>query len=309
MKNKIILVITVSLILIFGGCKKEEEKIVLPTFSEYLSSKSNLSIFSAVIDRANLGNFKNGNGPFTWFAPSNDALTSIGLTLDSVNRMPPGLASYFINYHLLNSRFPSTEMVAQNSFPKATAQGSSVFIGSNGGNFFANGSKIISLDGATSNGMVHTIDRVNTPPQLIGTVQNILSSTGQHTIFIAALNRATRWTPLATTSVFTIFAPTDVAMTNAGLTAAIIAGLPAGVNTRVDSIVRYHYFNSIRLFSNDLGTKETPQTALGAGRSITSLENGLKIKGKNNNTSFLFLKNDILGTNGVVHIIDGVLKY
>jgi transforming growth factor-beta-induced protein len=309
MKNKIILFTSISLILVFGGCKKEEKTIDLPTFSEYLSSKSNLSIFSSAIDRAGLDNFKNGNGPFTWFAPSNDALTSIGITLDSVSRMTPGLASYFINYHLINSRFPTKEMVAQNSFPKTTQQGSSLYIGSNGGNFFANGSKITTVDGATANGLVHIIDRVNIPPQLIGTVQNILASTGQHTLFIAALNKATRWAPLATTSVFTIFAPTDVAMTNAGLSAGVIASLPAGVNTRIDSIVRYHFFNSVRLFSNDLGTKETPQTALGAGRSVTSLENGLKIKGKNNSTPTLFIKNDILGTNGVVHIIDGVLKY
>jgi uncharacterized surface protein with fasciclin (FAS1) repeats len=309
MKNRIIVLFSITLLILSTGCKKEETPVVLPSFSEYMASNSSLSIFNAAIDKAGLGDFKNGNGPFTWLVPSNDALSAIGVTADSVNRMPQGIASYFVLYHLINSRFATFEMVADNSFPKATQQGGSVYIGRNGNSFFVNGSKIINPDGATSGGLVHTINRVNIPPQLVGNIQSILNKTGQHSLFIAALNKTGRWAQLATTSTFSVLAPTDVAMTNAGLTAAAIASAPAGVNTRVDSIVRYHYFNSVRLFSNDFGTKETPQTALGAGRTISSLENGIKLKGKTNISPALITQNDLLGTNGVVHIIDAVLKY
>jgi len=197
-------------------------------------------------------------------------------------------------------------MIAQNSFPRVTQQGTSVYIGRNGSDFFVNGSKIIATDQAVANGLVHIINRVNTPPQLIGNLQNILNRTGQHTLFIAALTKANRWTQLSSTSVFTVLAPTDAAMTNAGLTSTAIAAATVG---KVDSIVRYHYFNSLRLFSNDFGTKQTPQTALGSGRTITSLENGAKLKGKTNVTPANVVKTDLLGTNGVVHIIDAVLNF
>jgi uncharacterized surface protein with fasciclin (FAS1) repeats len=306
MKNRIIVLFSLFLMVIFDACKKEEAAVALPTFSEYMASNNNLSIFNAAIDKAGLGDFKNGNGPFTWLVPNNDAMAAIGVTLDSVNRMPQGIASYFVTYHLINSKFATFEMVADNSFAKGTQQGGSVYIGRNGNSFFVNGSKIINPDAATSGGLVHTINRVNIPPQLVGNIQSILNRTGQHSLFIAALNKAGKWTQFATTTTFSVLAPTDIAMTNAGLTAAAIAAAPT---SKVDSIVRYHYFNSVRLFSNDFGTKETPQTALGAGRTISSLENGIKLKGKTNNSPVLITQNDLLGTNGVVHIIDGVLKF
>ena len=289
-----------------SSCDKNDPVATAPSLESFLSNNAELSIFNAAVNKAGLKTFKEGGGPFTWFAPNNTAFTSAGITLDSVGKMTEGAANYLVTYHLLNASFGSINMIAQNSFPRTTQQGSSVYIGRNGNTFFINGSQILSADQAVANGLVHIINRVNTPPQLVGNLQNILTKTGAHTLFIAALTKANRWTQLSTASVFTVLAPTDAAMTNAGLDSTAIAGATRG---KVDSIVRYHYFNSLRYFSNDFGTKQTPQTALGSGRTITSLENGAKLKGKTNVTPANVIKTDLLGTNGVVHIIDGVLSF
>lgn len=299
-------------ILVFAGltytsCKQTDDAPVNPTLNAYLQSQADLSIFSAAMDKAGLQSFKEGPGPFTWFAPTNEAFTAAGISLDSINRMRAGDISYILMYHLVNGSFASNEMVAQNSFPRTTQLGVAAFIGRKGAEFYVNGSKITSIDNRVTNGFVHKINRINLPPLFTGTMQAILTRSGQHTLFIAALTRANRWAALGTTSVFTILAPTDAAMNAAGLTSTAIGAAPVA---RVDSIVRYHYFSSVRLFSNDFGTNvETPQTALGASRTITSLESGNKLRGRTNATPVNVTVKDILGTNGVVHIIDGVLNY
>ena len=288
------------------SCNKKDSVPVAPTFATFLQSDAELSTFNTLLDKAGLQTFKEGGGPFTWLVPTNAAFTTAGITADSISRMTAGFANYLLTYHLINARFASIDMIALNSFPRTTQQGTAIYVGQNGQNFFINGTQILQKDIAISSGLVHTLNRVNIPPPIAGNLQSILNRTGQHSLFIAALTKANRWAQFSTPSVFTILAPTDVAMTNAGLTIAVIAAAPVA---RVDSIVRYHYFNSLRYFSNDFGNKQTPQTALGAGRTITSSENGAKLKGKTNPSAVNVTKTDILGTNGVVHIIDALLRY
>ena len=299
-------IVTGILVLVLVSCNKDESITPLPTIDEYLKGNTELSLYNAALEKAGLQTFKTGGGPFTWLVPTNTAFAAAGISADSINRMTQGNANYLLTYHIINARFATVDMIAQNSFPRTTQQGTSVYVGRNGNDFFINGSKIIEGDKAVSNGLVHVINRVNIPPNLLGSLQSILGSTGQHSLFIAALTKANRWAQLSGTSVFSILAPTDAAMASAGLTSAAIASSTVG---SVDSVVRYHYFNSLRMFSNDFGNKQTPQTALGAGRTITSSENGAKLKGKTNTTTVTIIKKDILGINGVVHIIDGVLRY
>jgi uncharacterized surface protein with fasciclin (FAS1) repeats len=291
------------------SCEKEEEKPSYPSLTEFLNSRPDLSIFNAAINKAGLETFKD-NGPFTWFIPNNNALLSRGITLDSVNRTSQGLASYFVTYHLLRNLTKSTDMVAYNSVPRSSQQGTQFFVGGGSGSYFINGTKVIDADNNISSGLVHVIDRFNTPPNLIGNVQTILSSSGKHSLFIAALTRTNRWAQF-TGSTFTVVAPTDSAMTASGFTASVIAGFPLnGQNNRLDSAVRYHYFNSARYFSNDLTNRVTNPTALGSGRTIQCLPAGKQLKGKTNATPIDLTATDILGTNGVVHFIDKeVLKY
>jgi uncharacterized surface protein with fasciclin (FAS1) repeats len=199
-------------------------------------------------------------------------------------------------------------MIALNSTPRSTQLGSgasAVYIGTLNNESYVNGSKITSRDNKVANGFVHIINRLNVPPVLRGNLQNVLSSTGQHTLFIQALTRAGLWTTIGSASVFTIFAPTDAAMTAAGYTSASITA--ANVTT-LSSAMRYHYISNLRLFTNDLNRTSLPATAAGSSMYITPSDNGTKIKGKNNATPANIIKHDNLATNGVVHIIDAVLR-
>jgi uncharacterized surface protein with fasciclin (FAS1) repeats len=302
-------------VLLFSSCKKDEATVTLPDLDAYLKTQSNLSTFNAAIEKAQLSDFKKGPGPFSWLAPTNDAFTAAGITADSLNRMTQGAASYLVMYHILSSGSnPPTavltnEMIAQFSVSRATQLGGTLaFMGQKGNDFFVNGSRITSGNNRLSNGVLHVINRVNTPPQLRGTIQAILQKTGQHNLFIALLNRASQWAQLSA-GTFTVLAPTDAAITALGApfnSSTTINTIPVTDATR---IVRFHMFSGARLFNNDFKDGLSPSTMQGPGRSIRITSNGTGLAGPLNTAPVQFggTLRDVLGTNGVVHSLSGVL--
>jgi len=301
-----------SATLFFISCNKEDNNAAkaIP-FTDFLKSQPSLSMYSGALEKAGLQLYINGPGPFTFFAPTNEAFTSALLTPDSLSKMTAGAINYLIVYHILNTKVTTRDLLgAQYSFARGTQIGNTastqIFLGTSGDSSYINGTNIISPDNQVSNGVVHIINKFQIPQVLKGDVQNLLSTTGQHSLFIAALMRGGRWAGLTGTGPFTFLAPTDAAMSAAGYTISSISAAPIA---QMDSLVRYHYFNSFRLFSNDFGDRISPQTALGVNRTVTASGNGKKIKGRSNSTSVNILQSNMLGTNGVVHVIDGVLKY
>jgi uncharacterized surface protein with fasciclin (FAS1) repeats len=297
------------------SCDKKDDgaaAVTYPTFTAFLQSKPELSMFSQALTKAQLESFVNGQGPFTWFAPTNDAFTAAKITQDSLNKMTPSQLSYMLLYHLIApTGIPlvptfTADMNAQSSFAKATQMGQNIYMGRYADSFYINGSAIISADNRVSNGVVHIVKQFNVPPPLKTTLTAILNSTAQHTLFIQALTKANKLTNISGTSVYTVLAPTDAAMTAAGFTANAITAATTG---RIDSLVRYHMFNGSRLFSNDFGNGTSPSTFLAATKTIVSSANGTKFKGVNNTTPVDAIVPNILGTNGVIHVINGVLRY
>jgi uncharacterized surface protein with fasciclin (FAS1) repeats len=187
--NSFLFVCIITMLL--GSCKKEEA-VILPDLDTYLNAQQNLSTFNAAIAKAQLDEYKKGPGPFTWLAPTNDAFTAAGITADSLNKMSAGAVSYLLMYHVLRSsdnpakRVETTEMISRFSVSRATQlAGTLAFMGQKGNDFFVNGARIVSPNNIVSNGIVHVINRVNTPPVLRGNVQSILQVTGKHTLFIS----------------------------------------------------------------------------------------------------------------------------
>jgi len=301
-------------VLLLASCKKEEP-VVLPNLDTFISNQSNLSTFNAALTKANLDEYKKGPGPFSWLAPTNDAFAAAGITADSLNKMSPGAVSYLLMYHVLRSNdnpaknVRTNEMISRFSVSRATQLDALAFMGQKGNDFFVNGARIVSANNIVSNGIVHIIDRVNTPPVLRGNVQSILQGTGKHTLFIALLTRASQWAQL-TGGTFTVLAPTDTAMIAAGApfnTLTGINGLSVADATRFS---RFHMFSGARLFNNDFQDGLTPSTMQGPSRTIRVTNNGARLAGPNNTSPIEFGGNlrDALGTNGVVHSIAGVLQ-
>lgn len=291
--------------------KKDDSATDAPTMDAFLQAHPELSLFSKALDKADLSSFKTGPGPFTWFAPTNDAFNAALVTEDSLNRMTPGQVNFLMLYHLANTSLNSVNLVAVNSTARNTQLGGStnrIYFGNINDAIYINGSKITSADNVVTNGYVHILNRLLVPPILKGDIQTMLMATGQHSLFIQALTKTGLWTQFATGSAFTIFAPTDAAMTAADYTSTSIAAATGTTLTTLTTILKYHYILNLRLFTNDLIRTTLPSTAAGSGIYLTTSENGTKVKGRNNASSGNIIKSDNLGINGVVHIIDLVLK-
>ncbi|HKL02855.1 MAG TPA: fasciclin domain-containing protein, partial [Cryomorphaceae bacterium] len=108
----------------------------------------------------------NGEGPFTVFAPNDDAFNNLpdGM-LDDLLADPTGDLQQILLYHVLGAEVLSVDIV-----PGAvtTLQGEDVELSIDGAAIFANDSEVILPDLTADNGVVHGIDAVMLPPSFVG---------------------------------------------------------------------------------------------------------------------------------------------
>merc|ERR1719343_1443795 len=79
------------------------------------------------------------------------------------------------------------------------------------------GATVTQADVAASNGVIHVIDGVLTPP--LDDIPTVASGTGVHTTLVALLQKANLVATLQGAGPFTVFAPTDAAFAAAGVSA------------------------------------------------------------------------------------------
>jgi uncharacterized surface protein with fasciclin (FAS1) repeats len=302
-------VILIASFFLFQACEKENETTsTLPTVEDLMKADRDISTFYSLVQKAQLQSFLNGPGPFTWIAPDNSACIRAGITPDSVVKMLPGTASFFVMYHLFNIKISSAEITALTSTNRTTQGGQSLWLSTDRTNYFINGASITKADMEGQNGIVHKVNGFFVPPQLKGNIQGMITSTGQHSTLIKALQKTGLWTALGTTTVFTILAPNDAAFIKAGITPEQIDLLSGAALTGFTSRMRYHLFN-VRMFSSDFRNGFTPGTILGASRTIRVTNGGTDLTGSSiPAVTAKFVSTNSLGTNGVMHVTDNVLN-
>ena len=102
-----------------------------------------------------------GPGPFTVFAPTNAAFSALPAgTLDSLLADKTALANV-VTYHVVSGKLMAANVVTQSTL--TTLQGSTLEITTTGG-AKVNGANIIQTDIECTNGVIHVIDAVLTPP-------------------------------------------------------------------------------------------------------------------------------------------------
>jgi len=134
------------------------------------SADSRFSILVEAVVAANLGATLSGPGPFTVFAPTNDAfaglLTELHLSKDAL-LANTALLTQVLTYHVLPAKVMAADVVA---LPKpasvVTVQGANFTVGADLGITDARGrlSRLLVTDVAASNGVIHAIDKVLLPP-------------------------------------------------------------------------------------------------------------------------------------------------
>jgi uncharacterized surface protein with fasciclin (FAS1) repeats len=231
-----------------------------------------------------------GPGPLTVFAPNDDAFAKLPKeTLESLLK-PENRAKLveILTYHVVPGQIMAKEVV---QLPKAdTVQGTSVLISAKLDKVNVDGATVIKADISTSNGVIHIIDEVLLPKDIVSTAE----TAGQFKTLLAAASAADLVDALNGKGPLTVFAPTDAAF--ALLPDGTVEDLLRPENKgRLAAILKYHVVSADISFS---------------GQQAKTLQGGkLDIRPT---ASFRvddaeILLADVRATNGVVHVIDRVL--
>lgn len=236
-----------------------------------------------------------GDGPFTVFAPTDDAFAALPAELlNALLNDPQGLLTNVLLYHVLAAEVLSTDLM--DGMTATTLLGADITVSINNDGVFINDAQVTVADIQTDNGVVHVIDAVLIPPP--PSVVEIIASSPVHNILETAVLAAGLETALSGEGPFTVFAPTDFAF--AALPDGTIDALLADPQGILTDILLYHVAGANAL-STDLSDGQTITTLNGKDVTVTINSNGVFI----NDAQVVFA--DIVASNGVVHVIDAVL--
>ncbi len=121
----------------------------------------------AAAQAAGLVETLSGDGPFTVFAPTDDAfaaaLEALGLTAEELLGNTELLTSV-LTYHVIAGEVPASQVVTMDGQSAATVNGAEVTITIDGDIVMVNDATVIAVDVEASNGIIHVIDSVLLPP-------------------------------------------------------------------------------------------------------------------------------------------------
>ncbi|MGB0448792.1 MAG: fasciclin domain-containing protein [Candidatus Poseidoniaceae archaeon] len=252
------------------------------------------SLVAAVI-QAELLETLQGQGPFTVFAPTDQAFTNAGIDLASLDT-PEGKAilSDILLYHVVAGNVPSSAVTECMSADAVNGQPLSFTV--NGG-VMVNDANVSLPDVATSNGVIHVIDKVLMPTDTPNDIPRTAQCTGQHNSLVSSVIQAELLETLQGDGPFTVFAPTDQAFTDAGIDLANLDN-PEGKAALAD-ILLYHVLDG-----------EVPAANVTDCLSATTI-NGNPLSFTVGDTVMVngatVTATDVPTSNGIIHVIDKVL--
>ncbi|BAY23501.1 beta-Ig-H3/fasciclin [Calothrix sp. NIES-2100] len=115
----------------------------------------------AAVQAAGLVDTLKGQGPFTVFAPTDEAFSKLPAgTVDSLLQDIPQLTK-ILTYHVVSGKVLAADVVNLDSAP--TVEGSSVQIDASNGGVKINDANVVTPDVEADNGVIHVIDTVLIP--------------------------------------------------------------------------------------------------------------------------------------------------
>jgi len=251
----------------------------------------------AAVEAAGLVDALKGEGPYTVFAPTDDAFAALPEgTVEALLADIPALTDILL-YHVIEGKVMAADVVELNN--AMTLQGQYVDIAVEDGNVMVDNAQVIITDIEASNGVIHVIDTVILPETR--DIVDIAVEDGRFTTLVTAVQAANLVDTLKSEGPFTVFAPTDDAF--AALPEGTVEGLLADIPA-LTNVLLYHVVPGKVMAADVLGLDgQSAETAL-EGQSISITVDGDSVV-LNDNVNVIIT--DIEASNGVIHVIDAVL--
>jgi transforming growth factor-beta-induced protein len=297
------------------------------TIVDVASAAGNFSTLVAAVQAAGLVETLSGPGPFTVFAPTDEAFTkaldAAGMTPDQLLADTATLKS-ILTYHVIAGAVPSSAVMTMDGQSVATVNGADVKISVNGDKVKVNDANVTAVDIPASNGVIHVIDSVLLPPDFpappvtsmapanttaasttaaaSGTIVDVASAAGNFTTLVAAVQAAGLVETLSGPGPFTVFAPTDEAFTKALDALGMTADQLLADTATLKSILTYHVIAGA-VPSSAVMTMDGQSVATVNGADVKIGVDGDTVKVNDATVTAV----DIPASNGIIHVIDSVL--
>ena len=255
----------------------------------------------AAVQAAGLVDALKGEGPFTVFAPTDEAFAALPKeTLDALLADPKALAE-ILTYHVLAGKVMAADVTDGLSAP--TLAGPAVAFTIVDGKPMINDANIVATDVVASNGVIHVIDKVILPPAEEAAMPEAMDivdtavAAGSFTTLVAAVQAAGLVDALKGEGPFTVFAPTDEAF--AALPKETLDALLADPKALAE-ILTYHVLAG-KVMAADVTDGLSAPTLAGPAVVFTIVDGKPMINDAN------IVATDVVASNGVIHVIDKVI--
>jgi transforming growth factor-beta-induced protein len=233
----------------FVGCSEATEEPTPTTTTSNsivdVAISNNFTILVQALERVNLTETLKGEGPFTVFAPTDDAFTALlaELNATSLDDISDDVLTQVLLNHVVGGKVLSTDLTA--GYVSTLASGPqetniSLLVDLTDRVSLNNRAKVITANVEADNGVVHVIDRVLTIPNVV----DAALANPQFSILVQALTRADLTedfvATLSTEGPFTIFAPTNdafVALLNSNPAWSALSDVPVAT---LEAVLKYH---------------------------------------------------------------------
>lgn len=264
----------------------------LPTIAELVAGSEDFTILASALETTGLDTALSGEGPFTVFAPTDEAFALLPDGL--LSSLTEEQLATILQYHVVSGAVEAETVVTLDSAETLLEESVKIQVGEDG--VYLNGlTKVVTTDIVLANGIVHVIDSVLVPGAFPGTIVDVLGAYPRlSTLFGAATTEAA---DALSGDDLTLLAPVDSAFTGVDL---------SGVDD-LNPILFYHVLPT----AAPAATVVELATARSAGGAFMGIDtsDGVKINDGSKLANVIYT--DIVVDSGeagsVIHLVDEVL--
>lgn len=147
-----------SMLALLAGCATQPAPL---SVADTLARDPQLSTLNDLVKKAGLADTLKGTGPFTVFAPTNDAFKAVPAKVMADIASNPARLKAVLSFHVVPGKIAAADVKVASV---KTLEGGSIATGKAGAFVTVEESMVQTADIAATNGIIHTIDRVMVPP-------------------------------------------------------------------------------------------------------------------------------------------------
>ncbi len=291
---------------LFVSCDNDDDETPTPAVPqnivEIASSDAQFSTLVSALERVNLVSILESDGPFTVFAPTNAAFSALGVDLATIS--DDDLTEILLYHVIGGANIAAADIQEGQTYASTAAETGpgnnqlSILIEKTNGAVSINGSaNVTSADVTATNGVIHVVDAVLMPLDVVGHA----AANSSFTSLVAALGTADGdlVSVLQADGPFTVLAPVNEAFT-------AIESTVQGLSTeQLAKVLTYHVVSG-NVRSADLMDGMEVTTVNAPATFTVNKDEIITITDASGGVATVVLA-DVQATNGVIHVLNSVI--